>query len=66
MCVWTGAAPVDGVSVCRPDELLQEVLDVPAQPLVLLLQVKHLVHQQQHHPQRDVVVHLPAGFNTAT
>lgn len=58
------SSPVDGVSVRGPDELLQKVLDVPAQPLVLLLQVEHLVHQQQHHPQRDVIVHLPTGLHT--
>lgn len=58
-----GLSPVDGVSVRGPDELLQQVLDVPAQPLILLLQVKHLVHQQQHHPQRDVIIHLDARIN---
>lgn len=55
--------PVDGVSICGPDELLQQVLNVPAQPLVFLLQVKHLVHQQQHYPQRNVIIHLDTQTN---
>ena len=54
----TAASPVDGVSVRGPYELLQQVLDVPSQPLVPLLQVKDLIHQEQHHSQRDVVIHL--------
>lgn len=56
-------SPVDGVSIRGPDELLQQVLDVPAQPLIFLLQVKHLIHQQQHYPQRDVIIHLDAQIN---
>lgn len=56
--VYTWNIPVDGVSICGSYELLQKVLDVPAEPLVPLLQVKHLVHQQQHHTQWDVIVHL--------
>lgn len=42
--------PVDSVSISGSNQLLQKVLDVPAQPLVLLFEVKHLIHQQQHHP----------------
>lgn len=55
-----GLGPVDGVSIRSSDELLQQVLNVPAQPLVLLLQIEHLVHQQQHHTQWDVIIHLDA------
>lgn len=50
--------PVYSVSIGGPDELLQQVLDVPAQPLVFLFKIKHLVHQQQHDSQGDVIIHL--------
>lgn len=52
------SAPVNSVSICGFDELLKEVFNVPPQPLISLFQVKHLVHQQQHHPQRNIVIHL--------
>ncbi len=53
-------SPVDNVTEHCLDELSQHSHDLPPEPLVSFLQVKHLIHKQENDAEGNVVAGL--GF----